>query len=163
MRNLLTLPIAGIFALNLGACSDQPTSPANELEAPPISLAVVFNGKFGPFGIAVANPCNGEGVTGQFNAHVVVRSTGTDHFGVHVNLKGRGQGTSGAKYEGKAVFNLSINTAAAQEATATFSLAFISQGNDDNFVVNAVFHITINANGDVTSLHFNLADGVCRG
>jgi hypothetical protein len=116
---------------------------------------VTFNGDI-PIKASVVNPCNGETVVLTGSGHEVVRLTlngNTIHAGVHVDVGGvSGVGlTTGAKYSVSDSFNDQFNLFPGETETAGENYHLIAHGQAPNFVAHALFHITINANGDVTS------------
>jgi hypothetical protein len=119
-----------------------------------------------PLVSSIVNPCNGETVTITGNGHEVDRVTvngNTFHIGTHFDaggVKGVGQ-TTGAKYSTNDVFNLDLNLAAGANETVGEDFHLIGQGQVPNFVLHTLFHITINANGDVTS-SFDNVSAECR-
>jgi hypothetical protein len=115
-----------------------------------------------PFTFEVTNPCTGELVVGKATQHLVFHVTqdpnGGFHFKGHSNVQGRGVSESGAKYVVHESSNLHDNfrviSKSATNFTFTGTLQFIRQGSaapEDDFRVKATFHVTINANGEVTS------------
>ena len=94
-------------------------------------------------------------------AHHVFRVTETPSGALHVadefNILGHGVGeTTGAQYIARDQFTAAFNTmpgaAMTQQYVETFRI--IRQGNafpEDDLLLTAIFHVTINANGDVTA------------
>lgn len=119
--------------------------------------------------IPVTNPCTSdrlritEGVL-----HLVVHTVEDGAGGVHVNLQaaikqGKAIGVdSGTTYilTGAASANLTVKTGATGTFTANFNA--ISRGSRDNLRLKALFHVTVNAAGDVTATLASLA-ATCRG
>lgn len=109
------------------------------------------------------SPCgaNPEVIDFQGKVHHVFRVTETSSGALHVadevNLQAQGVGeTTGAKYVARDQFTTGFNTmpgaAATQQYVETFRV--IRQGSsvpDDDLLLTSVFHVTINANGDVTA------------
>ena len=89
-------------------------------------------------------------------SHVTVSNSGNVHVKVHFQPMGiSGQGlTTGDKYQGTGVTQEQFNSNGPLPITDTFinNFRIIGQGPGNNFLVHATFHITINANGDVTSV-----------
>jgi hypothetical protein len=102
------------------------------------------------------NPCTGEEVLLSGRAHQLLRVTengNTYHFGRHFNAAGvTGVGvTSGARYVLGATFNDEFTIAKGGTQTSVQTLNVIGTGRTPNFLVRALFHVTIDANGDVHS------------
>lgn len=105
--------------------------------------------------------CNGEDVVyeGFVNVveHFTVSSSGQVNikFGVSINVKGIGQVT-GAKYVGNQTDQFSQHYDSLDGApfneTETFHFKLIGNGRVPDSSAKALFHVTINANGDLTSL-----------
>jgi hypothetical protein len=109
----------------------------------------------------LTNPCTGETFFVEGTQLLVFHSTldadGGEHFYVDSTFEGRGVSDSGAKY----VFHETNPTHtklapdSANNFTSTATGSFIRQGSatpEDDFVIKLMDHITINANGEVTSL-----------
>jgi hypothetical protein len=120
-----------------------------------------------PISGLVLNECNGETVALSGEAHVVIRETsdgaGGMHFGFHGNFTGvTGTGDQGNDYSVQDVLNDSFNlTNGATEHTVNESFTLISHGSAPNFIGHALFHITVNANGDIT-VEFTNISGECQ-
>jgi hypothetical protein len=71
-------------------------------------------------------------------------------------------GSLGNTYVGTEADNFSLNLQAGVESTSTVTFTEISQGSAPNFLLHAVFHITITPNGTVTSYVDNFTVE-CRG
>jgi hypothetical protein len=164
---LLAFAFAG-----LAACETPPSAPTPHLPAVTEPLfAVIINEQKLPFAFPVT-ACNGEIVplTGEF--HIVVRQTldasGGSHFGFRLSAHGEGVGTvTGAKYVWNDVFGPNTNISASfpdgsANETFTSSTLLIGQGKVPNLQVKFLAHITINANGEVTSLKTVLSPE-CKG
>jgi hypothetical protein len=133
-------------------------------ETPAISLAVVENSR-NEF-VFFTPPCNGEVIDGSGIFHLKTSSTVTPSGRVngtfHINAKGKGVGQStGAKYE----WNDAINESFGFDAdfapfTNTFTQRFrlIGQGGVPDRRIDVTFHITVNANGEVTSFKSEISD-----
>ena len=120
-----------------------------------------------PVNIGVFIPCAASGagevvfLTGTL--HVLLRLTidngGGIHAGAHFQPQGiRGFGqTTGDKYQGTGVTQNEFNATVGVEETVINNFRVIGQGTGNNFLVHETFHITINANGDVTAFVDNLS------
>jgi hypothetical protein len=109
-------------------------------------------------GDVLVNPCNGETVTitsGTFQIvdHVTATSSGAFHVIAEGNAHGvRGIGTSGASYQAPGGFWVEMNAApGAQVSTEVGVLNLIGQGTAPDFRSSGVFHVTVDANGNVTA------------
>jgi hypothetical protein len=109
------------------------------------------------------NPCTGELVLFEGTTHLVIHRTqdadGVFHFKGQFNLHVIGESASGAKYVAHDMSNSAHNFDDVSESPETFTitntLKFIRQGSEtaeDDFQSKLLVHITINANGEVTSL-----------
>jgi hypothetical protein len=122
--------------------------------------------------LTIVNPCTGEEVfvegTQHINFHFYEDATGGSHFKGHNNLQATGVSDIGAKY----IVHDSVNShdkfdvfsESASNFTFTWTEHFIRQGSatpTDDFVIKFVTHVTMNANGEVTSV-VNQAESVCE-
>jgi hypothetical protein len=153
----------GLLAL-LGAGSIAVAACETAVVAAP-ELTVVENSR-NPF-VFFTPPCNGEAIDGSGIFHLVASSTVTPSGRVsgtfHINAKGKGVGqTTGAKYEWNDAINESFSFDSEDGApfTDTFTQSFrlIGQSNVPDRRINVRFHITVNANGKVTSFKFEFSD-----
>ena len=151
-RSVWLLGILGVFVLALATTAQ---------------AANVFNDVI-PFSIDPLNPCTTETVSIDGNLHVIVNATldhsGGIHLGISVNtndVHGTGD-PSGIKYSGHANVNGRLNlTSGAQEATLIVNLGLQSQGSASNLKIKLTAHITVNANGNVTSVVFDFTGLEC--
>ncbi len=123
---------------------------------------VITNTKVSFTGFGVPNPClpPGEMVLFSGELHTLFRLTvdpnGGFHLGIHENTQGlTGEGSlTGAKYRLNSTFDfdqeLNIKSLPA-ESTTTNAVEVIGQGQAPNFILHITIHLTINANGEVTS------------
>lgn len=108
-----------------------------------------------PYEFGFVNPCTGEPVVGVGELRITVHETADASGGVHAtfhlvpqNLKA--VAASGTEYRivgsGHEGANLKIDAA----NTSTFRDMFnmVGEGSADNLKVYAVFHVTVNANGE---------------
>jgi hypothetical protein len=113
------------------------------------------------FAGTLINPCTGETFfvegTQLFVFHATLDADGGEHFYVNSTFQGQGVSDSGAKY----VFHETTPTHtklapdSANNFTSTTTGRYIRQGSatpEDDFVIKLMSHVTINANGEVTSL-----------
>jgi hypothetical protein len=97
--------------------------------------------------------CTGEQVELSGTIHLVsqVQSNGSvvGHFN-YQNVSGVGL-TSGTTYRSSSVDNIRLADPFPSDVTSVSSFRLISPGEEGNLLVNVVFHITVNANGEVTA------------
>jgi hypothetical protein len=114
-----------------------------------------------PVNMNVSVPCAaggaGETVSLSGDLHVLLRLTignsGGIHLGSHFQpegVSGLGQ-TTGDKYQATGVAQEEFNATIGAEETFMHNLRVIGQGNGNNFLIHEFFHVTVNANGDVTA------------
>lgn len=107
-------------------------------------------------------PDGAEPVALQGSLHFTIGVTedqrGGSHARLHVNYQGvTGTGTvSGVTYEVPTTANLNVNMGSANTLTFTVNVRFISHGSAPNFNLHENFHVTINANGEITAVVDNL-------
>jgi hypothetical protein len=138
---------AGLLALALGA---KPTQAQAETEK--INDRATLEGE-------LFNECTGEFVpyegTEHFVLHITEDASGGFHFRGHTNVQVQGVSTSGAKYVAHATSNShDFFSESAENFTFTQTVQFIRQGSEtaeDDFQVKGLEHVTVNANGEVTS------------
>ena len=115
-----------------------------------------------PFTFSTTNPCTGEQITGEGTTHFMgsyrENASGGYIFQVHINTSGSGVSQSGAKY----VLNGSQHESGHSHLDGTPNTytgvqrsQLIRQGEampGDDFLFNELlFHLTVNANGEVTA------------
>jgi hypothetical protein len=120
-----------------------------------------------PIDIAVFVYCAdggaGEWVALTGNLHDLFHITFDSSGGFHVSVIDNPQGisgtglTTGAKYQGTGETRDSFNGMVGFEETYVNNFKIIGQGSGNNFLVHENFHITVNANGSVTSYHDNFS------
>lgn len=134
----------------------------------PVRAEVVTNTSV-PFFLSFDNPCSGESVFLSGNLHVLVHVTfdgnGGAHFYEHFQPMGvSGEGLfSGRRYQATGETITRTNFSSSGVVTDNFvnNFKIIGQGRGGNFLVHANFHVTINANGDLTAFVDN-ASSECR-
>ena len=131
----------------------------------PALAAMVTNGTT-PVSGTVFNPCNGELVAFSGTDHFTIRITldngGGFHAGFHDNIHVTAIGDQGNTYVGNQEDNFVLNGKVGQAVTEPFTFSEISTGSAPNFIVHALFHVTVNANGTVTASVDNFT-AECRG
>jgi hypothetical protein len=109
-------------------------------------------------------PCaaDGEGeevdLTGTANivGHVTIDDAGGGHVALIENFHESGTGlTTGDKYEGAGVFQDQINSKVGVERTSNRELTLVGQGDGNNFTLHITFHVTLNADGTLTTVAHN--------
>ena len=114
-----------------------------------------------PFNLVLFNECTGEDVALSGELRIRVKTTIDANGGIHstfhlVPRRVRGEGVdSGIRYKlvggARIHFNADADGAPLNfTATAMFNL--VSQGGSDNLQVKFTFHVTVNANGEVTAV-----------
>lgn len=105
------------------------------------------------------SPCTGENIFLTGRQHVVAHTTVDAQGGVHTrshlngSTTGVGEG-SGAVYKHTVAINEVFHTIAAAPSEFTFETHnhLISHGLLSNQIIHTIFHMTVNAEGEVTSL-----------
>jgi hypothetical protein len=165
---LLRRALPAVLAITVNACSDRP-SPA-EPQHLAISPRIVVNERT-PIFYGVVNPCNGEELVSlEGDIHIVISMTedgdGGFHFGVFNGSHFSGVGaTTAAQYTGfyNSNSHFDVRQPFPQVVTAASpGTIVISSGNAPNFLAFFVYHLTINANGEVTGQR-NEFRTECRG
>jgi hypothetical protein len=130
---------------------------------PGAQAAVQVNTSF-PFDVSLFIPCNGDTVDASGPVHEVSALTvNGNNFSVvsHFNAAGI-TGTSrstGAKYQGTGVTTETFGGSfvnGQNRDTFVNRFDFIGQGSAPNFTTHETFHITVNANGTITTTFDNL-------
>lgn len=124
------------------------------------ALAAVMTNEKVPISLSVVIPCTGDNVTIQGPLHVVDAVTINANT-VHLTSEANPQDVSGvgslthAMYRGVGVtrsdLNFNVNGFPAQE-TFVNNFRIVGQGRAANYMIHENTHVTINANGTVTSL-----------
>jgi hypothetical protein len=118
----------------------------------------------GPLTRLVTNPCTGETILLEGTQNIFVQTTidanGVTHIQAHGNAQVQGESASGVKYVAYQTLDQTVHESVSSEsaATLTFTNTFqlIRQGSatstPDDFVLKEVTHVTVNANGEITSV-----------
>jgi hypothetical protein len=127
----------------------------------PVSAATQNN--FFPISFVFNVPCAaggaGELVSFTGNLHNLFTISSNANGGFHFKVQNDNQGvsgtgsTTGAKYQAPMVSSFESNLNVGSQETFVDSINFIGQGPGNNFLLHDNFHMTINANGVVTSFH----------
>ncbi len=134
----------------------------------PTNAAVVVNTSI-PFTIGVFIPCVPEPALLTGRLHVLITTTVDNNGGAHFKSHFQPQGLSGFglvtgdKYQGTGVTQEHINIHSGLGFQDTFinNFRMIGQGPGNNLLVHTTFHVTVNANGNVTANVLN-ASVDCR-
>ena len=136
------------------------------LAKPAQAQAETFKDSFqGPLTKLVTNPCTKEEVLLEGTQNLLVHTTIDANGGAHILIRGnsaqlQGESASGVKYVAHQTINQILNGSFSSETGTTFTvtntLQVIRQGSatptPDDFVLNQVTHVTLNANGEITSV-----------
>ncbi|MFT3774958.1 MAG: hypothetical protein QM820_57150 [Minicystis sp.] len=122
-----------------------------------------------PVDLSVFVPCSGDTVELTGNVHLVFHVTFDDAGGFHVITEGNAQDVRGVGFPSGRTYHLvstginefSSSANGASEGTLVSIFEAIGQGPGNNFVEQTTFHITTNANGEVTAEVFE-AHAYCR-
>ena len=120
-----------------------------------------------PIDTVVNVPCANGGagedvhITGTIHDlfHITVDAAGGLHVKTHDNpqdVTGVGL-TTGASYQGTGVTQQEFDVTAGEQDTFVDNFRIVGQGPGNNFLVHETFHLTVNANGDVTVVFDNLS------
>lgn len=110
-------------------------------------------------------PCSGDLVVVQGYMHILMTSTEDENGGIHGKVHFQPQGLSGvvvvgpnmgAKYQATGVTQDTVNAKKGQTYTYINNYRWIGQGQAPNFMVHETWHITINANGELTAVVDNV-------
>jgi hypothetical protein len=131
------------------------------LAKPAQAQAQTFTDTFqGPLTTLVKNPCTGEAVllegTQNLVVHTTIDANGGFHFLTRGNAEVQGESASGVKYVAHQTLQERSNSESATTYTFTNTFQVIRQGSatptPDDFVLKEVTHVTVNANGEITSV-----------
>lgn len=154
-RRWLVSTVLLVAMVVFGLVLPMPTRAENVVNVSIPTTIIVF--------VPCANGGAGETVTLTGDLHVLMNITFDNAGGVHVKEHFQPQGISGvgditgAKYQATGVTQDEFNAKFGYEETFVNNFRIIGQGRGNNFLVHEVFHVTINANGDVTAFfdHFS--------
>lgn len=157
---VLALGIVGSTAVNAfvisatPAYADTAAQPVTRVEEIPVDETLFVPCAAGGAGEEVH-------LTGKLHhlVHFIINSTGGVHFKFQSNDQGiTGTGlTTGDKYHRTGATNSEFNAKVGEQTTVVDSFNIIGQGNGNNFLVHVTLHITVNANGTVTSEVFDFS------
>lgn len=161
MSNSSRLFLTSLAAAALVAC-EQPTEPSlADFDVPLPSFAIVEN-EVVPVALGVFIPCAldglGEVVVLEGTLHFVTGITEDANGGLHVTTSAQPQRlqgvglTSGDRYNGTGITREQFNTSGLPfETTYVNNYRVIGQRDGNNYLVHTNTHLTINANGEVTT------------
>ena len=157
---LVCAAVAGLVACD----GSRSTAPKVMPDAPRLA---VDNERNLPFAFAVPTCDELVNITGFF--HVVFRSTtsasGNTSDGIHLNAEGIGVGaTTGARYLWNDVINITQNIHGDGESGVISNpqtTELIGQGGVSDIRFRSRFHLTFNANGDLTA-EIDQFDAICK-
>jgi hypothetical protein len=152
---------------SLAACQQDATSPdaaaAGAAMHPSFMASAFTQNTVFPIDLLVFIPCAngglGEDVELTGNLHDLFHITSDGNGGFHVKTHDNPQGITGvgsitgATYHGTGVTQSDFNLEAGQQETDINNFRIIGQGAGNNFLVHDNFHVSVNANGVVTSFH----------
>jgi hypothetical protein len=120
-----------------------------------------------PVEYSAANPCTGKTVTVDGIEHDAYRTGDDGKGGLHVDTHYtasdlRGTDEVGNVYRASYTFHDSFDTRAGRTSTFLETYRFVGQGSTANFTVRDAVHVTVLADGTVTSTHEYSVDPVCR-
>ena len=114
--------------------------------------------------VPCANRGSGEVVSLAGTLHEVFHITFDAGGGIHLKIHDQAQGisgfgqTTGIKYQATGVTQQQLST---NPFTFINNFRIIGQGPGNNFLIHQVFHVTVNANGEVTAF-VDRASADCR-
>ncbi|HEX2408453.1 MAG TPA: hypothetical protein VHJ38_14720 [Nitrososphaeraceae archaeon] len=122
------------------------------------------------FSDGILNPCNGESVLFDGTINSVSHFTNTPNGGTIINFNlqstGHGQGDLGNTYNinYNDHFKFISQPGAAHLESPVISIRVISQGSSaENFILETIFRVTFNANGEPTHVDVEAGPGECLG
>jgi hypothetical protein len=140
---ILSSLISTIFGLSLIASLFLHVSPASALGATSTDLPLYF---------LRSADCTGEIVEISGTIHMVnqIQADGSvmGNFN-YLNVSGVGL-TSGNTYQANAVDHVRLSAPFPSSITSVRSFLLISRGSSSNLLVTILYHVTVNANGEVT-------------
>ncbi len=142
---LLALILAGVWVVALAGSASARAETVTTVEQIPINFVT---------------PGCGEPIELSGTLHLVSHVTFDDAGGIHFVSQANPQGvtgvglTSGTVYQGTGVGrgNFNLTAGGATEFTFVGSFKIIGHGPTDNFLVQTVFHVTVNPDGTVTTV-----------
>jgi hypothetical protein len=127
-----------------------------------------------PFAFEAFNPCTGEFIFFEGRIHSVTRGEPTEPHGIHFSVQALGVTAAGVNYGWHSIGNTQTtfpegapgdppppDRPAADTETSGSKVLIIRQGSEfpeDDNVFRAFSHITVNANGEVTSVRLTFSD-----
>jgi hypothetical protein len=163
-----SIVVISIVGLICTACqSDMAAPEATSTKGPSFRASAFTQITNFPIAIDIFIPCASGGIGEEVlltgNLHDVFHVTGDGNGGFHVKTHDSPQGisgvglTTGMKYNATGVTQENFAIKVGQHDTFVNNFRMVGQGPGNNFAVHDNFHITINANGVVTSSHDNFS------
>ncbi len=154
----LVVTVLFALALTLGL-------PAQMVQAQASTVTTSMIIPLGVFPVFIPCAAGGAGEVVELggNLHVLFSTTVDDQGGFHAVSHFQPQGvtgtglTTGDKYQGTGVTRDQFNGMVGFEFTFVNNFRIIGQGTGNNFLVHNTFHITVNANGDLTAFVDNFS------
>ncbi len=158
-------PLAGLLASLVSAFAFSVATTAPAQAAPVVFIRVIE-----PFTIDALHPCTGEPIELSGEVRITLQIVVDEGGGVHFRsqlVPSQIRGVAGGevfKAVGGDREHINENAGDGLPITDTFTSTFnlISSGAGDNFLAHATFHITLNANGELTVFVVN-DSAECRG
>lgn len=153
----------GLAALALAGCDDSSAPTSADSSTPPLSFRAITQTTSISFPLTqtVFVPCAnggaGESVTLSGELHEVFHVTVNDAGHSTVKFFSQPQGVSGVgavtgvKYQGTGVTQDTRTTRVGSEVTFVDVFRLVGRGSGSNFAVHENMHVTVNANGTVTT------------
>jgi hypothetical protein len=165
-KNATTALVWTVAVFVLG-CQQDVTTPATDVVRPSLSASAFTQSVVFPIDLIVFVPCANGGLGADValsgELHDLFHITSDGHGGLHVKGHDNPQGISGidlstgAKYQGTGVTQFEFTSKVGFEETDVNNFRIIGQGSGNNFLIHDNFHLTINANGEVTASHDNFS------
>ncbi len=157
MKRILLAALGYTLLAGCGDPSRSPLAPGDALRSASTQITNITT----PYSETIFVPCAmggaGEFVTLSGTLHTVFRITIDANGGFHARTLSQLQQVSGVglttgdKYRGTGVIQDSFTGKVGEVFTLVTSFQVIGQGADNNFIVRHLVHLTVNANGTVTS------------
>jgi len=117
-----------------------------------------------PLDAITFNTCTGEEVELSGTSHLVAQTQRdgsiVGHFN-YQNVSGVGL-TSGIRYRASSVDHVRLGAPFPSDIHSVRSFRLVGRGTEDNLLVRALFHITVNANGEVSAFIEDDLSSQCR-
>jgi hypothetical protein len=154
MKKLVCVAAVTLGALIAAAQTGASATPFTQSTRFPIDIFVF---------VPCANGGAGEDIELSGTLHDLFHVASDGAGGFHVRTLDNPQGvsgtglTTGVKYQGTGVTQDQFNAKAGFEETFVNNFRIIGQGPGNNLLVHDNFHVTLNANGEITASHDNFS------